>query len=77
LDKLKVGDEIGITWQGKLYHYIVKGSKVIWPHQEEVLEQSREKKLTLVTCTPIGTANRRLIVEAIPVDVTLQASMVQ
>lgn len=77
LDKLKTGDEIEITWQGKKYYYVVKGSKVIWPHEEEVLEQTRDKKLTLITCTPIGTANQRLIVEALPVDVTLRASLIR
>jgi len=75
LDKLTPGDLIYIYHDGRKYIYRVSKSFVVSPNQVDVLEQSNEPILTLMTCTPLGTNLRRLIVQADligrpPVDTT-------
>ncbi len=63
LDKLKKGDEIEIFWKGKKFKYIVfKKPQIIRSNQSEILNSSEEPILTLMTCWPIGTNYKRLIV---------------
>lgn len=65
LHKLEVGDQYAITYQGKKYSYRVIEVFEIKPDDVSVLEQPLDKKIsTLMTCTPIGTTLKRLIVRA-------------
>ncbi|MBN1618549.1 class E sortase [Candidatus Dojkabacteria bacterium] len=66
LDKVQVGDEIVIFWEGKRYEYIVIETKVVEPTDTYVEDQTEEPRLTLYTCTPLFTANQRLVVVAEP-----------
>lgn len=70
LDKLEVGGQIYLVYNGKLYEYKVRGKKVINPDEIEYLENSnnKEKTLTLMTCWPAGTTLKRLLVIAQKVD---------
>lgn len=64
LDKLKAGDKIFLEYQGIRYTYDVKGLRVVAPTEVSVLEQGEGHNLTLITCTPVGTDKKRLIVSA-------------
>lgn len=64
LDKLSDGDRIFIDYKGVRYTYRVTGSRVVEPTDVSVLGQSDENMLTLITCTPVGTSDKRLIVSA-------------
>lgn len=65
LDKLEAGDKIYVNYQNKVYGYEVTGKKVVEPEDLSVLAQPQDQKiLTLMTCVPIGTNLRRLIIEA-------------
>ncbi|MDP3975363.1 MAG: sortase [bacterium] len=65
LHKLEVGDEYSIIFRGQEYRYVVREKFEIAPNDISVLEQPVDKKLsTLMTCTPVGTTQRRLIVRA-------------
>ncbi|MFA5792373.1 MAG: sortase [Candidatus Gracilibacteria bacterium] len=64
LPKIKIGDDIVLTYNQNEYHYRVIGKKEVYPTDVSSLEQGDDYKLTLVTCTPVGTAFRRLIVTA-------------
>lgn len=64
LDKLVVGDTIYVKYQGQLYSYRVSGQKVVKPTDTEVLGPTKTPTLSLMTCTPTGTALRRRIVTA-------------
>ncbi|CAB4860147.1 unannotated protein [freshwater metagenome] len=67
LDKLHKGDEIKIsTILGGSYVYMVTSIEEVGKNDYHVISDSNPKKatLTLVTCTPIGTASRRLVVHA-------------
>lgn len=67
LDKLVVGDKIELTYRSQTINYQVKNKKIVRPDQVEVLKSDETKKLSLMTCWPIGTTFRRLIVEAVPI----------
>jgi sortase A len=62
LDKLGVDDQITVIWEDKEYHYKVKETKVVTPEQVEILEPSDQSILTLFTCTPLFTSEKRLVI---------------
>jgi LPXTG-site transpeptidase (sortase) family protein len=62
LDKLAVGDQAKIYYNGNKYVYQVKEVKVVPPTDVSVLNQTSTPTMTLMTCTPPGTNWKRLIV---------------
>lgn len=65
LDELEIGDSIVIERDNKSYHYTVYEKKVVDPTDTSVLKRnSRDKILTLITCTPLYDATHRLIIHA-------------
>jgi len=65
LDKLNVGDTFYLNYQGTRYTYNVTEKKIIDPTEVSTLVINNGKPLaTLVTCTPPGTALKRLVVIA-------------
>jgi LPXTG-site transpeptidase (sortase) family protein len=64
LHEVKMGDMVLLYHKQKKYIYEVNDIKIVKPDDIDVLDPSNEDKLTLITCTPIGTDLRRLIVTA-------------
>lgn len=64
LDKLQNGDEIILHYEGTRYVYEVHNKEVVEPTNTDVLKQTEDPILTLITCTPPGTSWKRLIVQA-------------
>jgi len=65
LDKLNTGDTIYANYNSKRYTYIVTKKEVVKPTDVSKLVYLTNKPvLTLLTCTPIGTATSRLLVTA-------------
>jgi len=64
LEYLKAGDLVYIYYQGGKYIYRITNSFVVRPEQVEVLQPTVSPTLTLMTCVPVGTNLRRLIVQA-------------
>ncbi|MFA6525720.1 MAG: class E sortase [Patescibacteria group bacterium] len=62
LDKLEKGDKIAVVWEGKEYFYRVIETKVVTPDQVEVINATNDPILTLFTCTPLFTSQKRLVV---------------
>lgn len=67
------GDKIVIYWDQKKYIYEVTEKKIVLPEDIQVLKQTPDEQITLITCTPVGTNLKRLIivaklVEETPVD---------
>jgi LPXTG-site transpeptidase (sortase) family protein len=62
LNKVVVGDQIQVKYQDQNYLYTVKETKVVQPTDISVLQPTKNSILTLMTCTPVGTSLRRLIV---------------
>lgn len=66
LHQVEVGDEVIVYYNQKQYFYKVYDKKVVMPDQVDVLTQSGDNRLTLITCTPVGTNLKRLVVLANP-----------
>lgn len=65
LDKLDTGDTIYANYQGKRYTYTVTKKEVVLPTEVNKLVYPTDKPvLTLITCTPLGTALKRLLITA-------------
>ncbi len=68
LDKVKVGDKLAIYWEGEELIYIVTETKTVPESAVEIEGNTYGRTLTLYTCTPIITAENRLVVIAKPVE---------
>jgi sortase A len=67
LRRIKVGDKIRLTTVAGTFKYRVVSLRVVLPNAIEVLNDTQQPTLTLVTCYPfdfIGAAPQRLIVHA-------------
>ncbi len=64
LDELAIGDEITIKTPEGTFKYVVYDKFVVEPSRVEVLDETEDATLTLVTCTPVRIATHRLIVKA-------------
>ncbi len=64
LDKVKIGDEIIVQHKEGEYKYIVIDSQVIDPNDLSVLGKTDDYRLTLITCTPLWTSEKRLVITA-------------
>ena len=64
IDKVKEGDIITMSWNGKDYRYRVTKISTVNPDQVEILNNSFEAKLTLFSCAPLFSSKYRIVVEA-------------
>lgn len=65
LDKLNIGDTIYANYHSVRYTYIVTKKQVVNPNDvSSLVYQTTKPILTLLTCTPVGTALNRLLVTA-------------
>lgn len=67
LDKLEMGDEFMIYWEGIEYRYRVTESMIVPPTKVEILDNTAAPRVTLFTCDPIFTSKNRLIKIGIPI----------
>lgn len=69
LQELEIGDEYWVYFGGDKYRYRIIEKKEVSPSDVTVLDQPTDRRLaTLMTCTPVGTSLRRLIVVAEEID---------
>lgn len=61
LDKLEAGDIVTVYYQNRQYDYRINNKQVLTPSQTQLSESNRPT-LTLMTCWPIGTSLKRLVV---------------
>jgi len=62
LDRVKVGDKIIVNQKDGSYRYTVLETKVVEKNDRNVLLQTKDYRITLITCTPLWTADQRLVV---------------
>jgi len=67
LHEVVVGDIVLVYHNQEKFTYQVYQTEVVTPDQVDVLTQQGTDKLTLITCTPVGTNLKRLVVLAKPV----------
>ena len=66
LHQVGIGDRVVIYRDQIPYEYKVYDKQVVMPDQVEILTQKGSDRLTLITCTPVGTNLKRLIILAAP-----------
>jgi len=77
LHELNVGDEFWVYYGGDKYLYIIRNEEEVKPTNVNVLDQPVNRRTaTLMTCTPVGTTLRRLILFAEEVDPLTGTSLV-
>lgn len=64
LHDVRMGDRVVVYFNQKKFIYEVNNIKVVLPKDVDVLGPTNFEQLTLITCTPIGTNLKRLIVTA-------------
>jgi sortase A len=64
INNLKNGDIIKVHKDDTSYTYAVTNKKVVEATDLSILDQTKDKTLTLMTCWPIGTDKQRLIIVA-------------
>ncbi|MDB5163119.1 MAG: putative sortase [Candidatus Saccharibacteria bacterium] len=65
LEKMAVGDTIYTNYESKRYTYVVTKTEVVKPSEVgKLVYPTTKPMLTLITCTPLGTALNRLLVTA-------------
>lgn len=63
LNKLDIGDNVQLNYQGKIYQYQITDKKIINPYELELIRQA-DSNLVLATCWPLGTNWQRLVLFA-------------
>lgn len=61
LPNVEEGDTITIFYDQQKYTYKIEEKRVVKPTDVDVLRQGDDKRLTLMTCVPVGTNLNRLI----------------
>lgn len=65
LDKLTTNDTIYVNYNNIRYTYTITSKEVVKPTNVQALLDMNDKPyLTLITCTPLGTALNRLLIKA-------------
>lgn len=65
LDKMEVGDSVYVNYNSKRFTYTVTKKEVVEPNDvNKLIYPTTKPMLTLITCTPLGTALHRLLVTA-------------
>lgn len=64
LDKVAVGDILTVYWQKQAYRYEVESVLVTQPDAVEIEQASSTPLLTVYTCTPLFTVDKRLVIRA-------------
>ncbi len=65
LPKIQIGDEIIVYYDQQRYVYIVSDLDEVSPKDVFVMGKTKDARLTLMTCVPIGTTLKRLVVTAL------------
>lgn len=66
IDKLALGDEITIDYQGARYVYVISKIYAVKPNAVEIENRTDESQLTLYSCTLGGAADGREVIIATP-----------
>lgn len=65
LDKLEIGDKVNVYWEGKEYIYEIQEKFEVYPNEVWIKNHTGDSsEITLYTCTPIYTSEKRLVVKA-------------
>ncbi len=63
LDRLKPGDEIILHTNQRAYTYVVVGTQVVEPTFVQIMDQTPEPAVTLISCYPYLVDDQRIVVQ--------------
>lgn len=64
LDQLKTGDKVLLLTEKNAYTYTVTNTQIVSPNQVDVLDQTKDRTLTLISCYPYLVDTQRFVVTA-------------
>jgi sortase A len=64
LNKVNLGDTLGIFWNNHLYTYKVSSVDVVPPTDTTIEDPTTQAQVTIFTCTPLFLPKDRLVVVA-------------
>lgn len=64
LDQLKSGDEIVLYTNQRAYTYLISDTEVVEPTRVEVMGETKQPTVTLISCYPYLVDNQRIVVTA-------------
>lgn len=70
LPQVVIGDAVKLTYQNQLFEYRVTEVKTVKPSDVSIIKGDGKAHLTLMTCVPLGTSLKRLVVVADPINVS-------
>lgn len=62
LDQLKPGDQITLFTNQRAYNYVIVDNKVVEPTAVEVMDQTEQPTVTLISCYPYLVDDQRIVV---------------
>jgi len=68
LDKLEIGDSFVVYWEKEKYEYKVVSISIVLPTELSVLDPTDKSAVTLITCTPLFSTAKRLIIKGEIID---------
>lgn len=66
LNNLLPGDKVQVIFNGKTFEYTVDSKKIVTSTDVSIAAPTEREQLTLMTCWPIGSDQKRLVVIAKP-----------
>ena len=66
LDRLQIGDQFSIVWNGVPHTYGITSIQVVSSQAVEIEKPTLQPTVTLYTCTPLWSSSHRLVVTATP-----------
>ena len=60
--KLEKGDLVSIVWKERDYLYRIKETRIVEPTEVSIMDPTKEPTLTMFTCHPIYSTEKRLVV---------------
>jgi len=64
LPKLSGGDDITLQYHNQYFHYKVSSTEIVTPDRLDIINNTATPVVTLMTCYPIGTTQKRFVVHA-------------
>ena len=61
LKRVSIGDDVYLSDMQHVYHYKITDYKVVSPDHTEVVEQTTEPTITLITCDDLNAVNRVVV----------------
>jgi len=71
LDRIGAGDRIYVFYDSKIYTYVFHDRDEVLPTDWSVISEQGYDCVTLITCTPIRVADKRMVVRFILESVVL------